>query len=128
MPFLGLLDDRKPELKQERSPLLKAWWHLSKLIYSWSMGGLEVELSDELRSRLVGSASRHIGILRSVLRDTPEVFAGEDAPGVPVSDFYDKAFYLLLSFASPWKRLKPLLLAFTEMTETSRCKRPADMA
>ena len=117
IPFLELLNDRKPELKQERSSLLKAWWHLSKLIYSWSMGGLESELSDELRNQLVESAARHIGILRAVLRDTPEVFAGEDAPGVPVSDFYDKAFYVLLSFAPSWKRLRPLLLAFTEMTE-----------
>ena len=67
------------------------------------MGGLESELSDELRNQLVESAARHIGILRAVLRDTPEVFAGEDAPGVPVSDFYDKAFYVLLSFAPSWK-------------------------
>ena len=117
IPFFKLLDMKKPESNQERSPLLKAWWHLSKLIYSWSMGGLEAELSGGLRNRLVESASRHIGILRSVLRDTPEVFAGEDAPEVRVSDFYDKAFYVLLSFASPWRRLKPLLLAFTEMTE-----------
>ena len=112
IPFLELLNDRKPEAIQERSPLLKAWWHLSKRIYSWSMGGLETELSEDLRKRLVESASRHIGILRSVLRDTPELFEDEN-----VSDFYDKAFYVLLSFASPWKRLKPLLLAFTEMTK-----------
>ena len=115
VPFFKLLDLKKPEAKQERSPLLKAWWHLSKVIYSWSMGRLE--LPTELGNRLVESASRHIGVLRSVLRDTPEMFAGEDAPGVPVSDFYDKAFYVLLSFAPPWKRLKPLLLAFTEMAE-----------
>ena len=112
VPFLELLNDRKPEVIQERSPLLKAWWHLSKRIYSWSMGGLESELSEDLRKKLVESTSRHIGILRSVLRDTPEVFEDEN-----VYDFYDKAFYVLLSFASPWKRLKPLLLAFTEMTE-----------
>ena len=112
IPFLELLSDRKPEAIQERSPLLKAWWHLSERIYSWSMGGLESELSDELRNRLVESASRHIGILRSVLRDTPEMFEDEN-----VSDFYQKAFYVLLAFATPWKRLKPLLLAFTEMTE-----------
>ena len=118
IPFLELLNDRNPKLKQERSPLLKAWWHLSQCIYSWSMGRLEAELSEDLRNRLVESASRHIGILRSVLRDTPEVFAGEDAPGVPTSDFYDKAYYVLLCFATPsWKCLKPLLLAFTEMTE-----------
>lgn len=110
IPFLELLNTRKPELNQERSPLLKTWWHLSKLIYSWSMGGLE--LPTELGNRLVESASRHIGILRSVLRDTPEVFEDEN-----VCDFYDKAFYILLVFAEPWKRLKPLLLAFTGMTE-----------
>lgn len=112
IPFLELLNDRKPEVIQERSSLLKAWWHLSKRIYSWSMGGLASELSEDLRKKLVESASRHIGILRSVLRDTPEMFADEN-----VYDFYDKAFYVLLSFASPWKRLKPLLLAFTAMTE-----------
>ena len=112
IPFLELLNNREPDLNQERSPLVKAWWHLSKIIYSWSMGGLESELPDELRNRLVESASRHIGILRSVLRDTPEEFENED-----VRYFYDKAFYVLLSFAPPWKRLKPLLLAFTEMTE-----------
>lgn len=114
LPFLALLDAKAPELIQERSTLLKAWWHLSKVIYSWSMGGLELEseLSDELRERLVESASRHIGILRSILRDTPEMFEDEN-----VRDFYDKAFYVLLSFAPGWKRLKPLLLAFTSMTE-----------
>ena len=112
LPFLALLNAKTPESIQERSPLLKAWWRLSKVIYSWSMGGLESELSDELRNRLIESASRHIGILRSVLRDTPEVFEDE-----AVRDFYDKAFYVLLSFADPWKRLKPLLLAFTSMIE-----------
>lgn len=112
IPFLELLNDRKPDLNQERSPLLKTWWHLSKIIYSWSMGGLESELSDDLRNRLVESASRHIGILRSVLRDAPEVFTDKN-----VYDFYNKAYYVLLSFAPPWKRLKPLLLAFTGMTE-----------
>ena len=112
IPFFELLNDRKPEVIQERSSLLKAWWHLSKHIYSWSMGGLASELSEDLREKLVESAARHIGILRSVLRDTPEVFEDEN-----VYDFYDKAFYVLLSFASPWKRLKPLLLAFTAMTE-----------
>lgn len=111
-PFLDLLDAEKPESNQECSTLLKAWWHLSKVIYSWNMGDLESELSDDLRNRLVESASRHIGILRSVLRDTPEMFADKD-----VYDFYDKAFYTLLCFAPPWKRLKPLLLVFTEMTE-----------
>lgn len=114
IPFLELLNDRKPDLNQERSPLLKVWWHLSKLIYSWGMGGLEPKgrLSDDLKNRLVESASEHIGRLRSMLRDTPEVFEDKD-----VRDFYDKAFYVLLCFAPPWKRLKPLLLAFTEMTK-----------
>ena len=110
IPFLDLLDAKKPESNQEPSTLLKAWWHLATHIFSWGMGGLE--LPDELRDRLVESASRHIGILRSVLRDTPEEFENED-----VRDFYDKAFYVLLCFAPPWKRLKPLLLAFTSMTE-----------
>ena len=50
--------------------------------------------------------------MRSILRDTPEIFEEDE-----VNDFYDKAFYVLLSFAPAWKRLKPLLLAFTEMTE-----------
>ena len=109
-PILEILNTEELNLKPERSPLLKVWWHLSKLIYSWSMGRLESELSDELRSGLVKSASGHIGILRSVLRDTPEKFE-------EVRDFYDKAFYVLLSFAPPWKCLKPLLLAFTEMTK-----------
>ena len=44
IPFFELLDMKRPEVNQERSPLLKAWWHLSKLIYSWSMGELESEL------------------------------------------------------------------------------------
>lgn len=112
IPFLELLNNRKPEAIQERSPLLKAWWQLSKLIYGWSNGDLTSELSEALRKKLVESASRHIGILRSVLRDTPECFEDEN-----VSDFYEKAFYVLLAFAAPWKRLKPLLLAFPEMTE-----------
>ncbi len=110
IPFLGLLDAKKPESNQDPSTLLKAWWHLATHIFSWSMGGLE--LPDELRKRLVESASRHIGMLRSVLRDTPEEFKNKE-----VRDFYDKAYYVLLCFADPWKRLKPLLLAFTEMTE-----------
>ena len=112
IPLLELLNARKPELNQERSLPLKAWWQLSKLIYSWSNGGLESELSEDLEHNLIESASRHIGILRSVLRDRPEDFEDEN-----VYDFYNKAFYVLLNFAPPWKRLKPLLLAFTEMTE-----------
>ena len=117
IPFLRLLTERRVELNQGRTSSLKAWWRLSQLIYSWSNGGLASELSDELRNRLVESASRHLGILRSILRDTPEIFAAEDSLGVPVSDFYDKAFYVLLVFAPPWKCLKPLLLAFIGMTE-----------
>lgn len=117
IPFLELLNTRKPELSQERSTLLKAWWHLSYVIYGWAMGDLESELSDDLKDKLIESASRHIGILRSVLRDRPENFEDEN-----VYDFYDKAFYVLLSFAPPWKRLKPLLLAFTEMTEQAVAK------
>ena len=114
IPFLELLTAKEPDSGQERSSLLKAWWHLANVIYGWSMGGLESELSAELRNRLVGSATKHIGILRSVLRDTPEVFEGKDSAGT-VSDFYQEAFYILLNFAPPWKCLKPLLLAFTGM-------------
>lgn len=115
LPFLDLLSEEKPELNKERSSLLKAWWHLSNVIYGWSMGGLESELPAELRDRLVESAARHIGILRSVLRDTPKIFKEKDSAGT-VSDFYQEAFYILLNFAPPWKCLKPLLLAFTGMT------------
>lgn len=115
IPFLDLLTAKEPDSSQERSSLLKAWWHLANVIYGWSMGGLEDELSPELKNRLVESAARHIGILRSVLRDTPEVFEEEDSAGA-VSNFYQEAFYILLNFAPPWKCLKPLLLAFTGMT------------
>ena len=115
IPFLDLLSEKKPNSSEERSFSLKTWWHLANVIYGWSMGGLEDELSAELKNRLVESAARHIGILRSVLRDTPEVFKGKDSTG-PISDFYQEAFYILLNFAPPWKRLKPLLLAFTGMT------------
>lgn len=112
VPFLELLTAKDPDSSQERSSLLKVWWHLSNVIYGWSMGGLEDELSPELENRLVESATRHIGILRSVLRDTPKVFKGKDSTGT-VSDFYKEAFHILLNFADPWKCLKPLLLAFT---------------
>ena len=115
VPFLELLTAKEPDSSRERSSLLKAWWHLANVIYGWSMGGLESELSAELRNRLIGSAAKHIGILRSVLRDTPEVFEGKDSTGT-VSDFFQEAFYILLNFAPPWKCLKPLLLAFTGMT------------
>ena len=115
IPFMELLDEREPELSRERASLLKAWWQLSVVIYYRSMGGMESDLSDELRNRLVASAAKHMGMLRKVLRETPEDFAGEDSAGAPVSDFYDKAFKVLLIFSAPWKCLKALLLAFTEM-------------
>ena len=115
MPFLALLSEKQPELQPGRSALLKAWWHLARILYGRHMGGLEAELSEELRGRLVKSAARHIGILRSLLRDEPACFEREDSPGIPVHDFYEKAFYVLLVLAPPWQRLKPLLLAFSEM-------------
>ena len=115
MPFLELLSEKQPESHQERSALLKAWWHLARTLYGRHMGGLESSLPNALRGRLVKSAARHIGILRSLLRDKPDIFNMEDSPGITVSDFYEKAFYVLLVLAPPWKRLKPLLLAFSEM-------------
>ena len=115
IPFLDLLTTKEPDSSQERSSLLKAWWHLSNVIHGWSMGGLESELSAELRGRLVESAARHIGILRSILRDTPETFDGEDSTGT-VADFYKEAFHILRNFAPSWKCLKSLLLAFAGMT------------
>ena len=115
LPFFQLLNEKHPELHQERSPLTKAWWHLSTVIYGWSMGGLEPELPEALKNRLVESVAMHMGFLRKLLRESPEEFEGEEAPNVSVSDFYKEAFYALLCFASPWKCLKPLLLAFTEM-------------
>ena len=115
IPFLALLSEKQPELQPGRSSLLKAWWHLARILYGKHMGGMEAELSEELRGRLVQSASRHIGILRSLLRDEPACFEREDSPGIPVHDFYEKAFYVLLVLAPPWQRLKPLVLAFSEM-------------
>ena len=79
------------------------------------MGGLEAELSTELRTQLVESAAKHLGFLRRELRETPELFKGKDSTG-EVADFYREAFLVLCIFAPPWKRLKPLLLVFTEMT------------
>ncbi len=117
IPFMELLDEREPELSRERASLLKAWWWLSVLIYSKGRGGLESDLSDELRNRLVASAVKYLGILRKVLRETPEDFEGVDSTGAPVYDFYHMAFEVLLIFSSPWRCLKSLLLAFTEMTE-----------
>ncbi len=116
MPFLELLNGNAPESHPQPSSLLKAWWRLSVVIYDKSMGGLEADLSNKLRNRLVESAARHIGILRKILRETPEDFTGKDSKGTPVSDFYDKAFEVLCIFSIPWKCLKSLLLAFTEMT------------
>ncbi len=115
IPFFKLLDEKAPEKSHERSYLLKAWWHLSRVIYDSRMDSLKDELSQELRDRLVDSATRHIGILRSVLRDSPEDFDQEDSRGIPVSDFYFEAFEVLLAFAKPWKRLKSLLLVFSAM-------------
>ena len=115
IPFLKLLHERQPDSHRERSPLLKAWWQLSAKIYCRSMGGLEAELPTELETRLVESAAKHIGFLRKVLRETPEHFADKDSTG-EVADFYHEAFLVLCIFAPPWKRLKPLLLVFTEMT------------
>lgn len=117
IPFMELLDEKEPESSRERSSLLKAWWQLSVTIYYSGMGGLESGLSDELRNRLVASAAKHIGMLRKVLRETPEDFAREDSTGALVYDFYDKAFEVLLIFSTPWRCLKSLLLTFTEMTE-----------
>ena len=111
IPFMQLLNEKQPELVSDHASLLKAWWRLSVVIYSRSMGGLASGLSDELRNRLVASAARHMGMLRKALRETPEDFS--DAP---VYDFYDKAFEVLCIFAAPWKCLKSLLLTFTEMT------------
>lgn len=115
IPFMELLNDKEPELSRERASLLKAWWQLSMVIYSRSMGGLASGLSDELRNRLVASAAKHMGMLRKVLRETPEDFKHKDPTGALVSDFYDKAFKVLLIFSAPWKCLKALLLTFTEM-------------
>lgn len=115
IPFLKLLQERQTDSHPERSAQLKAWWQLATKIYGRSMGGLEAELSAELRARLVESAAKHIGFLRKVLRETPEHFAGKVSTG-EVADFYDEAFLVLCIFADPWKRLKPLLLVFTEMT------------
>ena len=115
IPFFKFLDAKSPEKSREPSYLLKAWWHLSKVIYDSKMGGLKGELSEELQERLVDSAAKHIGILRSVLRDSPEDFKKEDSYEIPVFDFYAEAFEVLLAFAKPWKRLKPLLLIFSAM-------------
>ena len=115
IPFLELLEARDPESASEHSPLLKAWWHFSVLVYGWHTGGLESELTSERRDRLVESAVRHLGLLRATLRDEPDSFEDIDAMEGPVSGFYDQAVQVLLCFASPWKCLKPLLLVFSTM-------------
>lgn len=115
VPFLDLLNEKQPESIPERPSLLKAWWRLSVVIHYRGMGALESGLSDGLKSLLVDSAARHIGMLRKVLRETPDEFKRKDSTGVPVADFYDKAFEVLVVFAAPWKCLRSLLLAFTEM-------------
>ena len=114
IPFLELIHEKQPDADRARSPLLKAWWRLSVAVYGRTMGGLRSELSAELRSRLIESAVMHFGFLRKVLRETPETFAGKDSTG-EIADYYHEAFNVLCIFAPPWKRLKPLLLAFTEM-------------
>ena len=116
VPFVEVLNERSPKSNPERSSLLKAWWRLSSVIYYRNMGGLESDLTTELRNLLVKSAAKHIGMLRRVLRETPEVFADRDSTGASVSDSYHKAFEVLCIFADPWRRLKPLLLAFGAMT------------
>ena len=115
IPFLELLHEKQPHSHRDRSVLLKAWWQLAGKVHGRSMGGLEEELSPERRDQLVESAARHFGLLRKILRASPEHFADTDSTGA-VSDFYHEAFLVLCIFAPPWKRLKPLLLAFTEMT------------
>ena len=119
IPFLDLLNGKALESEPQGSSLLKAWWRLSVVVYYRKMGGLESDLSAELRGRLVESAAKHMGMLRKTLREKPEVFADKDLTGAAVSDYYKKAFELLCIFAAPWKRLKSLLLAFTEMTVPS---------
>ena len=114
IPFLELLDEKHPHSHRELSVLLKAWWQLAGKVHGRSMGGLEEELSPERRDQLVESAARHFGLLRKILRESPKHFADTDSTGA-VSDFYHEAFLVLCIFAPPWKRLKPLLLVFSEM-------------
>lgn len=115
VPFLDLVNEKQPESIPERSSLLKAWWRLSVAIHYRGMGALEAGLSDGLTNRLVDSAARHVGMLRKVLRETPEDFDCKDTTGASVADFYDKAIEVLVVFAAPWKCLRSLLLAFSEM-------------
>ena len=115
IPFLDLLHEKRPHSHRERSVVLKAWWALAVKVHGRSMGGLEEELSPERRDQLVESAARHFGLLRKILRESPEHFEDTDSTGA-ASDFYHEAFLVLLIFAPPWKRLKTLLLVFSEMT------------
>ncbi len=110
-PLLELLDDKQPELNLSQMSLLKAWWRLSMAVHLGSY-----KPSDDQKIRLVKSAVEHFGILRQVLKDTPEDFKDNDLTGVSISDFYDTAFNILCTFASPWERLQPLLMVFTEMS------------
>lgn len=109
--FLEFVNENQLELNLHQTTLLKAWWRLSIAVH---LGGHE--LSDDLKNRLVNSAVEHFRILRNVLRDTPEDFKDKDTTGENISDFYESAFYILCSFASPWERLQPLLIAFADMS------------
>jgi len=117
IPFLELLETRIPESLPVRRSLLKAWWSFSVSVYGWHKAGLESELSDARKNRLVESAVKHIGLLRAMLRDEPDSFEDIDATEGPVSAFYEQAVQVLLCFAEPWKCLKPLLLAFSTMNK-----------
>ena len=110
-PLLKLIDDKQPELHLHQTTLLKAWWRLSLAVHRE-----EQKLSVDLKNRLVNSAVEHFRILRNVLRDAPEDFKDKDTIGGSISGFYESAFNILCNFASPWERLKPLLIAFTEMS------------
>lgn len=115
IPFLNILEARDLKSAPERSPLLKAWWQFSVLVYGWHTGGLETEFIAERRNRLIESAARHLGLLRAMLRDEPGFFKNTDDTGCLVSTFYEQAVDVLLCFAPPWKCIKPLLLAFSTM-------------
>lgn len=115
IPFLDILESRNLESATVHSLLLKAWWRFSVLVYSWHTGGLESELSEERKNRLVESTAKHLGLLRALLRDEPDSFKNVDATAGPVSGFYDQAVQVMLCFAAPWKCLKPLLLVFITM-------------
>ena len=136
VPFFQLLSEKEPEMRRERSSLLRAWWRLSVVTSAGRRPrspkislrtrlvdeeGVHIALEDRkqqvelVRNRLVESAARHIGMLRALLRDTPKVFEAE-GPAGPVCGFYEDAFKVLLNFGTPWRCLRPLLLAFKEMT------------